>query len=274
MTNVTYFSIFRTHAQKEDITLFYSKSTSTHSLMFTRLHFEKIVLHSWSKRQQAWGWHIRCGGRKCKVSQLCKRRVALKQILMVDSVGTKTSRIPKGISFEIRIINIGIKIDFFYFVWLFLYVPSTIFQLNSDGSSWFEPVPSQDKCVLLKDHNAVTPVRLEPAAPRSQVKHSTTEPLLSRIKIEVELNVSKTFAWSCQKGTAWCPSYNKTTTHVPLIDVCTVFKTSHQQLRSYGDWTQALILIRQTGEAGDLTCDPPPRSSATPRQLLNVWGDV
>ena len=36
-----------------------------------------------------------------------------------------------------------------------------------------------DKCVLLKDHNALTPLRLEPAAPRSQVKHSTTEPLRS-----------------------------------------------------------------------------------------------
>ena len=47
---------------------------------------------------------------------------------------------------------------------------------------------------LLKDHNSVTPVRLEPAAPRSRGKHSTTEPLLSRIKIEVELNVSTTFA--------------------------------------------------------------------------------
>ena len=32
---------------------------------------------------------------------------------------------------------------------------------------------------MLKDHNSVTPVRLEPAAPRSRVKHSTTEPLLS-----------------------------------------------------------------------------------------------
>ena len=30
-----------------------------------------------------------------------------------------------------------------------------------------------------KDHNAVTPVRLEPTAPRSRVKHSTTEPLRS-----------------------------------------------------------------------------------------------
>ena len=117
---------------------------------------------------------------------------------MVDSAGTKTSRIPKGNLFEIRIINIGIKIDFFILFDLILYVPSTIFQLNRDGFSWFEQVPSQDKCVLLKDHNAVTPVRLSPAAltrrPPSQVKHSTTEPLLSRIKIEVELNVSKTLA--------------------------------------------------------------------------------
>ena len=50
---------------------------------------------------------------------------------------------------------------------LILYVPSTIFQLNRDGSSLVEPVLSWDKCVLLKDHNAETPVRLEPAAPRS-----------------------------------------------------------------------------------------------------------
>ena len=63
---------------------------------------------------------------------------------------------------------------------LILYVPSTIFQLNRDGSSWVEPVLCQDKCVLLKDHNVVTPVRLEPAASRSRVKHSTTEPLRSR----------------------------------------------------------------------------------------------
>ena len=33
--------------------------------------------------------------------------------------------------------------------------------------------------VLAQGHNAVTPVRLEPAAPRSRVKHSTTEPLRS-----------------------------------------------------------------------------------------------
>ena len=60
---------------------------------------------------------------------------------------------------------------------LILYVPSTIFQLNRDGSSWVEPVLSYDKCALLKDHNTVTPVRFKPAASRSRVKHSTTEPL-------------------------------------------------------------------------------------------------
>ena len=62
---------------------------------------------------------------------------------------------------------------------LIIYVPSTIFQLNRDGSSWVVPVLSWDKCVLLKDQNAVAPVRLEPAAPWSRVKHSTTEPLHS-----------------------------------------------------------------------------------------------
>ena len=62
---------------------------------------------------------------------------------------------------------------------LILYVPSIIFQLNRDGSSWVEPVLSLDECVLLKDHNAVRPVRLEPTAHRSRVKHSTTEPLRS-----------------------------------------------------------------------------------------------
>ena len=63
------------------------------------------------------------------------------------------------------------------FVNLILYVPSTIFQLYRDESSWVESVLSWDKCVLLKDHNALTPVRLEPAALRSKAKHSTTESL-------------------------------------------------------------------------------------------------
>ena len=37
-------------------------------------------------------------------------------------------------------------------------------------------------------HNAVTPVRLEPAAPLSRVKHSTTEPLCSPYPASKELN--------------------------------------------------------------------------------------
>ena len=66
---------------------------------------------------------------------------------------------------------------------LFLYVPSKIFQLNRDGSSWVEPVLSLYKCALLKDHNSVTPVRLEPTAPRSRVKHSTTESHVNDLRI-------------------------------------------------------------------------------------------
>ena len=59
---------------------------------------------------------------------------------------------------------------------LILYVPSTIFYLNRNESTLVEPVLSLDKCDLLKDHNALTRVRLEPVASRSWVMHSTTEP--------------------------------------------------------------------------------------------------
>ena len=54
---------------------------------------------------------------------------------------------------------------------LILYVPSAIFQLNRDGSSCVESVLSQDKCVLLKDHNAVMPVRLELSVPSQALYH-------------------------------------------------------------------------------------------------------
>ena len=36
-------------------------------------------------------------------------------------------------------------------------------------------------------HNAVTPVRLEPAAPQCRVKHSTTEPLCSLPHVAIHL---------------------------------------------------------------------------------------
>ena len=54
---------------------------------------------------------------------------------------------------------------------LILYVPSTIFQLNRDGSSLVEPALSYDKCVLLKDHDAVTPVNLEPSVSSQALYH-------------------------------------------------------------------------------------------------------
>ena len=79
---------------------------------------------------------------------------------------------------------------------LILYVPVNIFRWCRDGSSWVEqPVLSKDKFVCLaKGHKTVTLVRLEPAAPRSRVKHSTTEPLCSQI---VDVNV-----WSCTDACA------------------------------------------------------------------------
>ena len=61
-------------------------------------------------------------------------------------------------------------------IWFFT-SQSTIFQLHRDWSSWVEPVLSQDYMCLAQGHNTVTPVRLEPTALRSRVKHSTTEPL-------------------------------------------------------------------------------------------------
>ena len=41
-------------------------------------------------------------------------------------------------------------------------------------------------------HNAVTPVSLEPAAPRSRVKHSTTEPLHQQITEDPNLKLRNT----------------------------------------------------------------------------------
>ena len=45
---------------------------------------------------------------------------------------------------------------------LILYVPSSIFQLYSDGSSWVDT--KLGLMCLAQEHNAVTSVRLEPAA--------------------------------------------------------------------------------------------------------------
>ena len=68
---------------------------------------------------------------------------------------------------------------FVLFFYLILYVPSTIFQLFRDGSSWGLTNTKLGLMCLAQGHYAVPLVRLEPAAPRSRVKHSTTEPLRS-----------------------------------------------------------------------------------------------
>ena len=44
---------------------------------------------------------------------------------------------------------------------------------------------------MLKDHNAVTPVRLEPAALRSRIKLSTTEPVEGKKDAEQLLRVRR-----------------------------------------------------------------------------------
>ena len=84
--------------------------------------------------------------------------------------------------------RVGNRVDPYKLAFVCLFVclfdslrPLKNLSVMREGSSWVEPVLSKDKCVLLKDHNAVTPVRLEPAALRSRVKHSTTEPLRSLI---------------------------------------------------------------------------------------------
>ena len=43
---------------------------------------------------------------------------------------------------------------------------------------------------LAQGHNAVKPVRLQPAAHRSRVKHSTTEPLRSLCSCYMQQNIS------------------------------------------------------------------------------------
>ena len=52
---------------------------------------------------------------------------------------------------------------------------------------------------LAQGHNAATPVRLEPAAPQSPVKHYTTEPLRSPVVFGIELTY-----WSINRIKVCC----------------------------------------------------------------------
>ena len=60
-----------------------------------------------------------------------------------------------------------------------LYVPVNNFSVMSEQVFLGWTRTKQGFMCLVQGHNAVTPVRLEPATPRSWVKHSNTEPLRS-----------------------------------------------------------------------------------------------
>ena len=48
-----------------------------------------------------------------------------------------------------------------------------------------------------------------------------------------------------------------------------MFKTSHQQLQSYGDWATALVSSNSLGSQAAT-----PGLSAKPRQILDILGDL
>ena len=91
--------------------------------------------------------------------------------------------------------------NFFIHVWwiLFFTSQSSIFQLCRDRSSWGDTSTNQGFMCLTQGHNAVTPVRLKPATPWSQVKHSTTEPLPSpHTFLNMTVHVKILFIGTCE----------------------------------------------------------------------------
>ena len=54
-------------------------------------------------------------------------------------------------------------------------------------------------CVSCSSDDTVTPLRLQPAVPRSRVKHSTTEPMCSRF----DQNTSNPYAWQRVNASKW-----------------------------------------------------------------------
>ena len=68
----------------------------------------------------------------------------------------------------------------FLFVW-FDYVPVNIFSFMSGRIFLGWTSTKLELMSLAHGHNAVTPLRLEPVAPLSRVKHATTESLLSQV---------------------------------------------------------------------------------------------
>ena len=66
-----------------------------------------------------------------------------------------------------------------FFFYLILYIPVNNLSVMSGGAFLGWTSTKQGLKCLAQGNNAVTPVRLEPVAPRSRVKHSTTETLCS-----------------------------------------------------------------------------------------------
>ena len=71
------------------------------------------------------------------------------------------------------------KVMFFFLFDLILYVPVNNLSVTSGRVFLGLTSTKLGLICLAQGHNAVMPVRLKPAALRSRVKHSTTEPLPS-----------------------------------------------------------------------------------------------
>ena len=124
---------------------------------------------------------------------------------------------------------LGYTFLFVCLIWFFTSKPTT-FQLSQDGSSWVEPVLSKDKWVLLKDHNAVRPVRLKPAVTWFRVMHSTTEPLcalphgLNNYLVEDNMSCPRTL----------CSASGESGTSYPSTSSLTHYQLSHLAPKATG----------------------------------------
>ena len=88
---------------------------------------------------------------------------------------------------------------YFFFVW-FDYL-SPIQQFFSYVGTSLPDIPKQGVMRLAQGHNAMMRVRLEPAAPRSRVKHSTTElPLILWSPVKHSTNWATALLWGLNLG--------------------------------------------------------------------------
>ena len=129
MANVTYLTFSHTHAQKEDITLFDSKSTSIHSLIIQHVY----TLKKWHCIHGQNGTRLKgdtlgAGVENASFHNFVNGELLWNIFWWLTRWGQRPRKYQKGNLFEIKIINIGIKIDFCLILFdLVLYVPSTIF---------------------------------------------------------------------------------------------------------------------------------------------------